>query len=195
MRSMARKYEFKPDKPVSGVLSKLFLTKKQRRSVLKWSLYALALLVLSVLQDVLLCRIRIFGATTELVPCGIFLICLAEGLEQGCVFSLCASCIYLFSGTAAGNYSIVFITALSVFVTYFRQSFLQKGFSASMLCTAAAMILYELAVFLIGLFLSMTTIGRIGTHFLTALLTLVAVPVLYPVIEKISAIGGEAWKE
>ncbi len=195
MRSMAKKYEFKPDKPVSGVFSKLFLTKKQRKSVLKWSLYSLVLLVLSVLQDVLLCRFRLFGATTELVPCGIFLICLAEGLERGCVFSLCASCIYLFSGTAAGNYSIVFITALSVFVTYFRQSFLQKGFSAAMLCTAAAMILYESAVFFIGLFLSLTTFGRIGTHLLTALLTLIAAPALYPVIEKISAIGGEAWKE
>lgn len=195
MSSMAKKYEFKPDKPISGVLSKLFLTKKQRRSVLKWSLYSLVLLVLSVLQDVLLCRFHIFGATTELVPCGIFLICLAEGLERGSVFSLCAACAYLFSGTAAGNYSIVFITALSVFVTYFRQSYLQKGFSASMLCTAAAMILYELAVFFIGLFLSLTTFGRIGTHLLTALLTLIAAPVLYPIVEKISTIGGEAWKE
>ena len=192
---MARKYEFKPDKPVSGVLSKLYLTRNQRRSVLKWSLYSLVLLVLSILQDVLLCRFHLFGATTELVPCGIFLICLTEGLEKGCVFSLCASCIYLFSGSAAGNYSIVFITALSVAVTYFRQGFLQKGFSAAMLCTAAAMILYELAVFFIGLFLGMTTFGRIGTHFLTALLTLVVAPALYPVTQSISTIGGEGWKE
>ena len=192
---MAKNYEFKPDKPISGVLSKLFLTKKQRKSALKWSLYGLVLLVLSVLQDVILCRFRLWGSTTELVPCGIFLICLAEGLERGSVFSLCASCIYLFSGTAAGYYCIVFITALSIFVTYFRQSFLQKGFSAAMLCTTAAMVLYQLAVFLIGLFLSLTTFGRIGTHFLTALLTLLAAPILYPIVEKISAIGGEAWKE
>lgn len=195
MRNMARKYEFKPDKPVSGTLSKLFLTKKQRRSVLRWSLYGLVLLVLSVLQDVLLCRFRLFGATTELVPCGIFLICLAEGLERGSVFSLCASSIYLFSGSAAGNYSIVFITALSVAVTYFRQGYLQKGFSAAMLCTAAAMILYELAVFFIGLFLGMTTFGRTGTHLLTAIMTLVVAPALYPIVQTISTIGGEAWKE
>ena len=39
----------------SGLLSKLFLTKQQRRSVLKWTLYAMVLVVLSVLQDVLLC--------------------------------------------------------------------------------------------------------------------------------------------
>jgi len=195
VKNMARKYEFKPDKPISGVFSKLYLTKKQRKSVLKWSMYSLVLLVLSVLQDVLLCRFRLFGATTELVPCGIFLICLTEGLEKGSVFSLCASCIYLFSGSAAGNYSIVFITALSVAVTFFRQGFLQKGFSAAMLCTATAMLLYELAVFFIGLFLGMTTFGRIGTHLLTALLTLVVAPALYPVTQIISTIGGEGWKE
>ena len=44
---MAKKYEFKPDKPVSGIFSKLFLTPKQRRSILRWGLYALVLLVLS----------------------------------------------------------------------------------------------------------------------------------------------------
>ena len=55
---MAKKYEFKPDKPRSGILSKLFLTKQQRRSVLKWTLYAVMLVALSVLQDVLFSRFR-----------------------------------------------------------------------------------------------------------------------------------------
>ena len=192
---MAKKYEFKPDKPISGIWSKLFLTQRQRRSLLKWGLYALLLLVLSVLQDVLLCRFRLFGATTELVPCGIFMICLLEGMDNGSVFSLCAACIYLFSGSAAGYYSIVFITALSVGIIYFRQSYLQKSFPAAMICVSAAMILYELAVFFIGLFLGMTTFDRISTHFLTALLSLIVAPVLYPISHAISNIGGQAWKE
>lgn len=195
MKNMAKKYEFKPDKPQTGILSKLFLTQKQRKALLKWALYGLTLLVLSVLQDVILCRFRLFGATTELVPCGIFLICVLEGMEAGSVFSLCASCAYLFSGTAAGYYSIVFITALGVGVTWFRQSFLRKGFSAAMLCTAAAMIVYELLVFFIGLFLGMTTLGRFGAFFLTAVMSLAAAPILYPIVNAISTIGGEAWKE
>ena len=193
--AMAKKYEFKPDKPVSGILAKLYITRQQRRSILRWGLYALVLLVLSVVQDVLLCRFRLFGATTELVPCGIFLICLLEGLERGSVFSLCASCLYLFSGSAPGNYAIVFITALAVAVTAFRQSFLQKGFPAALLCAAVAMFVYELAVFALGLFLGMTTLSRIGSRCVTTALTLVAVPVLYPILSAISTIGGEAWKE
>ena len=85
---MARKVEFKPDKPRTSLLNKLYLTQKQRRSLLKWVLYTLVLVFLSVLQDVLLCRMDILGATTELVPCGIFLICLLEGTESGCIFAL-----------------------------------------------------------------------------------------------------------
>ena len=80
---MAKKYEFKPDKPRSGFLNKLFLTQKQRRSLLKWSLYAAVLIVVSLLQDVVLCRMDIHGATTELVPCAIFLVCIMEGVETG----------------------------------------------------------------------------------------------------------------
>lgn len=192
---MAKRNEFKPDKPRSGLLDKLILTRLQQRSVLRWGLYAVFLLALSVLQDVLLCRVRIFGATTELIPCGIFLICLAEGLEKGSVFSLIASCVYLFSGTAAGNYVIVFITGLAVAVTWFRQSYLQKGFNATMLCVAVAMLVYMLLVFLFGLFFSQTTGGRFFSHLLTAVMTLILVPALYPIINAIHAIGGEAWKE
>ncbi len=192
---MAKKYEFKPDKPRSTLLSKLHLTRLQRRTLLKWALYALILLVLSILQDVLLCRVRIFGATTELVPCGIFLICLAEGVESGSVFALISSSLYLFSGTAAGNYSIVFITASAVGVTLLRQSYLQKTFSAAMLCTACAMTVYTLCVFAIGLFLGLTTASRIGSFLAGVLLTMVTAPVIYPVVTAVSRIGGDAWKE
>jgi len=192
---MARKYEFKPDKPRSGWISKLYLTRKQRLSMLKWGLYGLALLVLSVLQDVLLCRFRVYGATTELVPCGIFLICVLQGLESGSVFALVASLLYLFSGSAPGPYAMVFITFLAVGVTFLRQSYLQSGFSAALLCTAGAMLVYEMLVFLIVLFLQQTRPDRVVGFLLTAGMTLVSVPVLYPIFLAIGKIGGETWKE
>jgi len=120
---------------------------------------------------------------------GIFLICLAEGVEKGSVFSLVAALLYLFSGSAAGYYSIVFITGLSVAVTLFRQSYLQKNFAAAMLCTAFAVLAYEMAVFFIGVFLGMTTWGRIGSHFLTGVYSLVFAPALYPIVNTVSKIS------
>ena len=192
---MAKKYEFKPDKPRSSFLSKLYLTQKQRKNLLKWVLYSVLLLVLSVLQDVLFCRMSVFGATTELVPCGIFLICLLSGMESGSVFVLIASCLYVFSGSAAGNYCIVFITAIGLFVTFLRQSYLQKGFSAALLCSVLAMFLYEMLVFGFGLFFQQTFLARIGVFALTAALSCVAIPILYPIVRAIGKIGGDPWKE
>lgn len=192
---MAKKHEFKPDKPQTSLLSHLLLTARQRKVCLKWGLYMLMLLVLSILQDVLLCHFRIMGASTELVPCGIFLICLLEGSENGSIFSLVASALYLFSGTAHGPYSMVAITVLAIVLCIFRQAFLQQGFSAAFLCTGAAMVLYELCMFAFGLFLGLTLLSRIYGFLITAGLSLIAVPILYPILKAIGSIGGEAWKE
>ena len=192
---MAKKYEFRPDKPRVSLLSHLMLTKLQQKRLLKWTLYALLLILLSVVQDVLLSRVRIFGATTELVPCAIFLICVLEGTHSGSVFSLIAGLLYLFSGTAPGIYSMVFITFLSVGVCIFRQVFLQPSFSAAFLCCGIAMLLYEVLNFAFGLFLSLTHFSRIGGFLVTTILSLIAVPILYPIFKAIGAIGGQAWNE
>ena len=192
---MAKKYEFKPDKPYGGLLSKLYLTPKQRLSLLKWTLYGLVLVFLSVLQDVLLCRIHIFGATTELVPVGIFLVCLLEGVESGTLFALVAGALYVFSGSAAGNYVIVLVPVVGFLATWLRQSYLRSGFGAAMLCTAAAMVLYVLTVFFVSLFFGVTYFSRIGVFALQAVLSLAAAPALYPLLRLIGKTGGEAWKE
>lgn len=192
---MAKKHEFRPDKPRASWISKLYLTRLQRLQALKWLLYTLVLLALSVLQDVILSRYRFFGSTTELVPLGIFLICILEGLERGCVFTLLASLAYLFSGAAPGAFSLVFVTFLAVGVTYFRQSYLQKGFSAAMLCVSAAMVAYEMLTFALGAFLGLTTWDRGNLFLLTAAFSLIAAPILYPLLLSIGTIGGESWKD
>ncbi len=192
---MTKKNEFQPDKPRFGLLDRLYLTKKQRRSVTKWMLYGLTLLALSLLQDVILCHLRIYGASTDLVPCGIFLICILEGTHTGSVFALIASLLYLFSGTAPGPYAMVFLTALSVGVTMFRQAYLQKGFGAAMLGTGTALFLYELLLFAMGLFFGLTLLSRLPGFLITAALSFLAAPALYPAILAIGSIGGEVWKE
>ena len=147
------------------------------------------------MQDVVLCQIRLFGATTELVPVGIFLICILEGAESGSIFALVSSLLYLFSGTAAGPYSMVFITVLAIGVTIFRQAYLQKGLAAAILCAGVAMLVYELLQFLMGLFLGLTIPSRFIGFVVTAALSIIAIPILYPIALSIGTIGGETWKE
>ena len=192
---MRRQKEFKPDREGASLLSRLYITQKQRKSIYKWALYALVLLVLSVLQDVVLCRVRLMGATTDLVPCAIILICVLEGAESGAVFSLVASLLYLFSGTAPGPYCVVFLVIFGLGISIFRQAYLQSGFGAALLCVTAGMLIYEFGVFLIGLFLGYTMPERWLSFLITVAMTLLCVPLLYPVLLRTQAIGGQTWKE
>jgi hypothetical protein len=148
-----------------------------------------------IVQDVIMSRVRMHIATTDLVPCCILAICILQGAENGCVFALIASLIYYFSGSAPGAYVIPLITAISILAAIFRQGYLRKGFFALLLCGAVGLLLYELSVFGIGLFLGHTRLDRIARFFLTTLYTLAMVPALYPILLSIGKIGGETWKE
>jgi hypothetical protein len=192
---MGRKYNFRPDKSRSRLLRHLIPTPKQRKQVLKWGAYTLFLVLLSVVQDVLLARVRLFGATTELIPCAIFLICILEGPHNGSVFALIGAMGYLFSGSAPGTYALATITFLAVSATLLRQTFLQERFSSCMLCTAGAMVLYELSNFALGLLLKLTVFGRFYGFILTAVLTLAVSPLIYPLAKAIHRIGDQAWNE
>ena len=192
---MRKRHEFRPDKRKTSVLSQLWLTPKQQKVLLKWVFYAALLIGVSVVQDVVLSRVRLRGAATELVPCGIFLICILENSQKSCIFALVASLLYLFSGTAPGIYSMVSITFLGVGVSIFRQTYLQESFSSAVLCIAGAMVIYELVNFAFGLFLGLTYLSRFFSFLITAGLSLLAIPVLYPITKAISAIGGNSWRE
>lgn len=193
---MARKkYEFRPDIERNDILGKILLTKQQRQSVLRWLLFSMVCLAGLILQDVVMSRVSILGATTDLVPCCILAVCIMQGAESGCIFALIASLIYYFSGSAPGPYVIPLITAISIVAAIFRQGYLRKGFSALLLCAAVGLLLYELSIFGIGLFLGHTRLDRLVRFFLTALWTLATAPVLYPILLSIGKIGGETWKE
>ncbi len=190
-----RKYEFKPDKTEGGTLKKLYLTPLQRRNLLKWGLISAVLVVLSLVQDVVLSQISISGATFALVPCGILLCAMFFDPETAAVFTLTASALYVFSGTAPGTYSIALLTVLGTLLCIFRRGYLQRCFSAFFLCAAVGMMGYQLLIFAIGCFLGSTIPARFGVFMLCGGLSVAVMPLLYPVFLSISNMGGETWKE
>ena len=129
-----RKHDFKPDRTDSGALNKLYITKKQRLSLLKWFLFGLVLLVLSLVQDVVMSRLTILGGTTDLVCGGIFLCCLLISVDSSAVFALCASIIYYFAGFSPGVHCIILLTAFGVFLNMLRHNYLRKNFFSVILC-------------------------------------------------------------
>ena len=193
---MARKkIEFRPDPTGFDWISKLLLTPKQRKSVLKWVLYSLVCVAGLVFQDSMLAGLRVFGGHFEVAPALIILICVLEGCESGSVFALCASLIYVFSGSAQGRYCIVLLTLAAVLAAAFRQSYLRRGMGSDLTCVGAAMLGYELAVFFVGLALELTYGARWIAAVMTALISTLTVAALYYPVKHIGTIGGNVWKE
>lgn len=190
-----RKYEFRPDPTGTKFLKKLHLTKYRQMLLLKWGLYSLLWLAALVIQDVMMSRVRFFGATTDLAVCLILLIGIYEGMENGGTFALIASAIYWFSGSAPGPYVIAILTGLAVLISAFRQGFWLRGFSSTALCTALAIMAYEMLIFLIGMFQGLTIWDRAGVFCVTGVITCLVMLPLYPLVNTIAKIGGDTWKE
>ena len=193
---MARKkIEFRPDPTGYDVAGKLHLTRQQRQALLKWLLYSLVCVLGLVLQDSMLARLRFLGGGFQIAPALVILICVLEDCESGSVFALCGSLIYVFSGSAEGRYCIICLTLAAVLAAAFRQSYLRRDLGSDLTCVAAAMLLYELVVFFIGLALELTYAARWGVAVMTALISTLSAAVLYHPVKHIGTIGGNVWKE
>ena len=190
-----KKYEFKPDKLASGVLNKLYMTKKQRMSVLRWVLFSLVLLVTSLLQDVILSHMDIFGATTDLVPCTIIMISVLLGSDRCCIFALISSIMYQFSGSGPGYHAVAIITLFCIFGAMFRQIYLHRGFFSCLLCSAVLVMVYEMIIFFVALFLGQTMFSRILVPVFTGVLTILTLPLYYFIANAIDKIGGDQWND
>lgn len=190
-----RSYEFRPDALQASFLKTLHMTQLQRKILLKWLLFIAVWIVALTLQDVIMSQFSLFGATTDLVPCFILLTAVTIGSEQGSVFALIAALFYYFSGSAPGPYAVAYLTIYSIAGGLFRENFWRRGFASDVLCSAIAMLLYEISVFGSGVFSGLTGWYRFGVFLVTGLLSVLVMLPLYPLVSKIGAIGGETWKE
>ena len=188
-----RKYDFQPDRPQTSLLDKLYLTKKQRLSLLRWSLHAVVMVMLSLVQDVILCRMNLFGATTDLVPGAIFTLCMLLGSERGCIFALVAGALFQFSGAGPGFYVIALIPVLAIALSVLQQSMLRKGKGADLLTAAIAIFIYEFAVFGINVAVGETALFRVYSAAATGIMTVLCSIALYFLFNAIEKIGGNPW--
>lgn len=187
--------DFRPDSEGSGLLKILHITALQRMILLRWALYILVCLLGLVLQDVIMSRVHILGATTDLAVAAILMIAIIEGPEIGGIFALLASIVYHFSGSAPVAYSVGLISLIGMLVSLFRQIFWHRSPGSIIFCSAIAMMGYEIGLYAFGLFLGLTRWDRIGIFLLTGFYSVLVLIPLYFLIHRIGLIGGNTWKE
>lgn len=187
--------EFRPDAQTSTWIKTMRMTRQQRLRISKWLLYAAAIVGALVVQDVIMSRVRIFGATTDLAVSVILLITVLEGTEVGSLFVLLASICYYFSGTAPGAYSIGLLCVFGIGAALLRQMYLHRSRGAITICAGLAQMGYELGLCAVGIFLELTRWDRLSIFAVAGLIGLLTMIPLYPLIHKIGLIGGNTWKE
>lgn len=194
-RKLSKQSEFNPD-PRQSSLSGLFhVTQLQKQRMLKWTLYVLTGILLLTIQDVIMSRVSIFGATTDLPVVYILLITVIEGVDVGSLFVLFASTIYYFSGSAPGPYCIGLLCAVGIIATLLRQAYLRRTKASIVICAGIALTIYEMGLFVVGIGLGLTRWDRVFSFLITAGYSFGVMVLLYPLINRIGLIGGTTWKE
>ena len=194
-RKLSKQSEFKPD-PRQNSLSGLFhVTQLQKQRMLKWTLYVLTGILLLTIQDVIMSRVSIFGATTDLPVVYILLITVIEGVDVGSLFVLFASTIYYCSGSAPGPYCIGLLCAVGIIATLLRQAYLRRTKASIVICAGIALTIYEMGLFVVGIGLGLTRWDRVFSFLITAGYSFGVMVLLYPLVNKIGLIGGTTWKE
>ena len=190
-----RQPEFRPDKQTKEISKQFHITQVQRDTMLKWGGIILVCLLLSVIQDVMMSRFRIFGITTDLMPMVILLVTVTEGISNGSLFVLAASLLYYFSGSAPGPYCVATLTVLGIGACMFRQLYWHRNRGSIVLCAGIALMLYEIITYGIGIFTGLTYWGRIGIFAGSGLVSWLLMIPMYNLINAIGTIGGNTWKE
>ena len=187
--------EVRPDKTPISLPKIFFVTQVQRARFAKWGLYILTLILTLTVQDVIMSRMRLFGATTDLAPMLILLITVIEGVDVGSLFVLIASVLYYCSGTASTPYCVILLSAVGILASLLRQAWLHRSKGSIVFTAGCALTLYELAIFVVALAQGLTHLGRFPTFVLTALYSWAVMIPMYDLINKIGLIGGNTWKE
>ena len=191
----ASRAEFRPDRSENPLVKSLHFTRQQRMGLLRWALLILTCVLALVIQDCIMSRIHLFGATTNLPVAAILLIALLEGTETGSIFALIAGVVYFFSGSAPGAYCVALLTVPALLCGLFRQKFWRRSTGSMILCSAIAMFLYEMGLYGTAIFLGLTRWDRLSYFLLTALYSILVMIPLYQLIYKIGCIGGHVWNE
>lgn len=191
----ASRPEFQPDKQQSPLVRSMHFTRQQRMNLLRWVLLVLGCVLCLVVQDCVMSRIKLFGATTDLGVAAILLVGMLEGTETGSIFALLASTVYYFSGSAPGAYCVALITVPTMLCGLFRQKYWRRSTGSMILCSAVAMLIYELGLFGMAVFMGLTRWARFPYFAQTAVYTIALMIPLYHLFYRIGKIGGHVWNE
>ena len=123
------------------------------RTVLKWTLYSLGLLLVLLVNTVVLGGRTFLGTKLSLLP--VYAACVAcrEGHESGGVFALAAALLWALSGVEGGAVFVLMLPLAAVIAGYFPATYLTRTLLPALGGCLLTLVLCEGAVFLQRLYM------------------------------------------
>ena len=160
------------------------------RHILMWVLYGVLFLAVMLLQTTVFGRVRFYGVKLNLLPVTVVCIAMFVGHEAGGLFALIAAVVWALTGADSAALSIVSLTLTAIFAGWLCDSLFPRRFLPALLLALAAVLLHAAADFLLKYYLSGADWSLLRWVPVTAGLSVLACPVLYPLAKAIGKVGG-----
>ncbi len=174
-----------------AMLERLHLTEGQWRRIGKWSSYTILFIVTMMIQTVCLGNAPILGVQLSFLPILVCCVCLREKPESGGIFALWMSCLWCLSGADYGSVSILVWTAVGMGLSILCQIWINGRILTCALCCLLMSFANETVIFLgKNMFDGVPSRYFLSKTLPCVALSMVAFPVFYWLVKRISRIGG-----
>lgn len=162
---------------------------EKRKKAIMWSLYALLLVGLVLLQTVFLGRISIWGIHLDLLPVLTACVAVCCGAEQGGTFALCAGLLWALSGGSDGGMTTVCLTVSAIGAGYLCDAVLHRNLlTATVMCAMCCLVTF-FGIYLVRIYLDGTGLWGAAKCLLQTAVSLVTAPGIYWLARKIRKAG------
>ena len=151
----------------------------KRKKLIMWSLYALLLFVVLLLQTVYFSQISIAGVHFDLLPILVSAVAVICGAEAGGIFALCAGLFWALSGGSDGGMTIVGLTVSAVLAGYLCDAVLNRRLLTAVLMALMTLLITSFGVLAVRAYLDGVGSWGIWKCLLQAGMTLPLSPLLY----------------
>ena len=172
------------------MLDKLYLTPKQWRRILRWTLYSLLFLSALIAETVILGRDGFWGQSLALSPLVIVCVAMREGPERGGLFALLTSSFLALSGADQGPLQLLCLTVLSICGSHFSRKIFSVEYLPSLLCSGLFLLVTQTLCFLLKVFYQGIPRQLYLTRLIPGILvSLLFQPLIYWLVKSIEKIG------
>lgn len=123
----------------------------RRDFIVKWAVYAVALLPVWFLERYILARVPVFGVQPMLLPLAVMAVAVLEGSVAGAGFGLAVGVLYDALALRGMGAMILGLTLLGLAAGIAAQYVLNQGFVGCLICSAVSLCLIDLVRSLIRL--------------------------------------------